>query len=63
MWRGRLFSIYKRLANIFEKDRAIGKGVQNPIDMENNINMDEINEVGIDDIPFSDKCQSNHTFC
>lgn len=41
MWRGRLFSIYKRLANIFEKDRAIGKGVQNPIDMKNDIKMDE----------------------
>ncbi|XP_060675165.1 uncharacterized protein LOC132804547 [Ziziphus jujuba] len=43
-WRDKPFSIYKRLANIFGKDRATGHGAQTPIDLVNDINMEPDND-------------------
>ena len=48
----RSFPIYERLANIFGKDHATGIGAQTPIDMVNDLNMEEQTEaIGVDDAP------------
>ncbi|XP_048328646.2 uncharacterized protein LOC125422174 [Ziziphus jujuba] len=49
-WRGKPFPMYERLATIFGKDRAAGHGVQTPIDMVNDLNLDSGNE------QFNDMC-------
>lgn len=48
-WRNKSFPLYERLAYTFGKDRAIGKGVETPVDMienENENNLDTEFEVG-----------------
>lgn len=39
-WRNKCFPIYDRPANIFGIDRAIGRGVETPADMVENMNQE-----------------------
>ena len=39
-WRNKPFPMYERLANIFGKDRATGKGAEAPADMVENMNLE-----------------------
>ena len=51
-WRGKPFTLYDMLSNIFGRNRATGIGAQTLIDMVNDLNMEEQNEpIGVDDAP------------
>ncbi|KAL5846271.1 hypothetical protein ACOSQ3_009795 [Xanthoceras sorbifolium] len=60
-WRNKPYPIFDRLANIFGKDRANGKGAEVPNEMIVNIDNDESDDVIEDASPISINKESNNS--
>ncbi|KAL5744490.1 hypothetical protein ACOSQ2_027606 [Xanthoceras sorbifolium] len=60
-WRNKPYLIFDRLANIFGKDRANGKGAEVPSEMMEEIGNDEGNDVNEDAYPISINKESNYS--